>query len=531
MQISRIQNRRGKTVDLPQLAAGELGWAIDEQRLFIGNGTVADGAPAVGNTEILTAASGSTTTTFSSTISYVYKGYLGLDSLTAVSRTLQQRLDEHVSVRAFGAVGDGITDDTTAIQNALTQLYCNPIDTGTPRANRILFFPAGKYLVSSTILIPPYAHLAGEGCSNTQIYQSGGACTVAQTCDNKLQVYPNIGNASAIIPVHIQIEGLSFVNGENYGGFSIDCANNLQFIDCNFTGTYSYGSPDDTRSPKLSKGITVRSTTAIPCYNIIFDRGYISRFARLIDVSYNVRSMVFTNMTMSNAYYGAMIAETTDGVTNGLTLGPQGFKILSSLFYNIMAQTVWVKAVGGSIENIVSFNNFYSASVSMNNGGVNSTITFPVIEFDRGDCTTQTDYFEILKLRSNTLPPVTTVLGSGSPGSQQNVTTLLDNQSTPHYLINFPVSSTQTQSITLTYKITRGSMYRYGVFTVNSNNNPANLIYSDNSISGSGDVGVTLSASLAQLGAGPGNDTLQIQYTTTNTGTNAVLSYSLTQLI
>jgi hypothetical protein len=251
----------------------------------------------------------------------------------------------------------------------------------------------------------------------------------------------------------------------------------------------------------------------------------------LIDVSYNVRSMVFTNMTMSNAYYGAMIAETTDGVTNGLTLGPQGFKILSSLFYNIMAQTVWVKAVGGSIENIVSFNNFYSASVSMNNGGVNSTITFPVIEFDRGDCTTQTDYFEILKLRSNTLPPVTTVLGSGTPASQQNVTTLLDNQSTPHYLINFPVSSTQTQSITLTYKITRGSMYRYGVFTVNSNNNPANLIYSDNSISGSGDVGVTLSASLAQLGAGPGNDTLQIQYTTTNTGTNAVLSYSLTQLI
>jgi len=154
-----------------------------------------------------------------------------------------------------------------------------------------------------------------------------------------------------------------------------------------------------------------------------------------------------------------------------------------------------------------------------------------VIEFDRGDCTTQTDYFEILKLRSSTLPPVTTVFGAGSPGSQQNVITLLDNQSTPHYLINFPVTSTQTQSISLTYKITRGSIYRYGVFTVSCNNDPANLIYSDNSISGSGDVGVTLSASLANLGGGISNDTLQIQYTTTSTGTNAVLSYSLTQLI
>ncbi len=56
-QISRIQHRRGLATDLPQLAAGELGWVIDEQRLFIGNGTVADGAPAVGNTEIVTAGS------------------------------------------------------------------------------------------------------------------------------------------------------------------------------------------------------------------------------------------------------------------------------------------------------------------------------------------------------------------------------------------------------------------------------------------------------------------------------------------
>ena len=460
----------------------------------------------------------------------MYKGYLGLDSLTAVSRTLQQRLDDYVSVRAFGAVGDGVADDTSAIQTALNELYSNAIDTGTTRASRILFFPAGTYLTSASLLIPPHAHLVGEGASNTVIYQSGGHSTVAQTVDNRGNTFGNIGNASALVPTQIKITGITFQNGENYGGFSIDCANNLQFVDCAFTGTYSFGSADDARSPKLSQGVTVRSTTALPCANIVFDRCHFSQFARLIDISYDVRYVKFNNCSFGNAYYAAMIAENTDGVSNGLTKGPIDLKIISSYFYNIMAQTVWVKAVGGTIENIVSFNNFYAATVSMNNGGVNSTITFPIIEFDRGDCTTQTDYFEISKLRSNTLPPVTTVLGSGSPGSQQNVITLLDNQSTPHYLINFPVSGTQTQSITLTYKITRGSMYRYGVFTVNSNNDPVNLIYSDNSISGSGDVGVTLLASLAQLGAGPGNDTLQIQYTTTNTGTNAVLSYSLTQL-
>lgn len=531
VQISRIQNRRGKAVDLPQLASGELGWAIDEQRLFIGNGTVADGAPAVGNTEILTSSSASISASFSSAISYVYKGYLGLESLTDVSRTLQQRLDDYVSVRAFGAVGDGVSDDTSAIQDAIDQLYCNVIDTGLSRSYRILFFPAGTYNISTSLKIPPHAHLVGEGSSNTVIYQEGGACSVAVTKDNKGNVYPNIGNASGIVPTQIKIQGISFQNGENYGGFSIDCATNLQFVDCAFTGTYSFGSADDSRSPKLSKGITLKSTTALPCANIVFDRCFFSQFARLVDISYDARYIKFNNCSFGNAYYGAMIAETTDGVSNGLTKGPIDLKIISSYFYNIMAQALWVKSIGGTIENIVSFNNFYAASVSMNNGGVNSLVNFPVIEFDRGECTTQTDYFEILKLRSSTLPPVTTVFGAGSPGSQQNVITLLDNQSTPHYLINFPVTSTQTQSISLTYKITRGSIYRYGVFTVSCNNDPANLIYSDNSISGSGDVGVTLSASLANLGGGISNDTLQIQYTTTSTGTNAVLSYSLTQLI
>ena len=66
VQISRIQHRRGKATDLPQLAAGELGWSVDDQKLYIGNGTVADGAPAVGNTEVMT----SGTSTFFTTLTF-----------------------------------------------------------------------------------------------------------------------------------------------------------------------------------------------------------------------------------------------------------------------------------------------------------------------------------------------------------------------------------------------------------------------------------------------------------------------------
>ena len=54
IQISKIQVRRGLGEDLPNLASGEMGWSIDERRLFIGNGTLTEGAPDIGNTEILT---------------------------------------------------------------------------------------------------------------------------------------------------------------------------------------------------------------------------------------------------------------------------------------------------------------------------------------------------------------------------------------------------------------------------------------------------------------------------------------------
>jgi hypothetical protein len=62
----------------------------------------------------------------------------------AVATTIQAKLRETVSVKDFGAVGDGTTDDTTAIQNALN----------TNSGNVAVYFPRGVYRITSTILIP-----------------------------------------------------------------------------------------------------------------------------------------------------------------------------------------------------------------------------------------------------------------------------------------------------------------------------------------------------------------------------------------
>ena len=54
IQISKIQLRRGLQENLPQLSSAEMGWSVDERRLFIGNGTLDEGAPSTGVTEVLT---------------------------------------------------------------------------------------------------------------------------------------------------------------------------------------------------------------------------------------------------------------------------------------------------------------------------------------------------------------------------------------------------------------------------------------------------------------------------------------------
>ena len=56
------------------------------------------------------------------------------------------------SVRSAGARGDGVTDDTTALQNAINNA-----------GGRIVYFDAGTYKVTRTLFIPAGARIVGEG--------------------------------------------------------------------------------------------------------------------------------------------------------------------------------------------------------------------------------------------------------------------------------------------------------------------------------------------------------------------------------
>ena len=536
VQISRIQHRRGRSTDLPQLAAGELGWVIDEQRLYIGNGTVADGAPAVGNTEILTSGSAS----FSAALNYIYQGYLG-DATPIITgdgidlvRTLQERLDDYVSVKAFGAVGNGSANDTVAIQRALNELYCDT-DRTDVRSRRLLFFPAGQYNIVGPIYIPPHAQLAGEGSDKTVIYQSGGNSVVARMQDSLKQQGANIGNSSATLPTNINIENITFKNGEAYAGFEIERASNIRFNNCKFQGTYAAGGADVANS----KGVTVISTTSLSCSNIIFDSCQFTKFARLVDLSYDLTTAKFVNCDFSVAYYGVLVGESTDGSTNGLTLGPRNVKILSSQFSSIMTNGIKVYNAG-TIGNVTSFNNFFASTVGTGNNSVDVGTTYPAILFNTDECISELDYFDLTQKRNSSLNPVPEVQGIGVNTRPIRQVLLINNQSSA-ISSGIKIPALENKFIRIEYKIERGDSFRVGIFTVNvigddSSSGAGRISFHDDYEENNTDSGIVLSATLQDDDSTTNptsgdNDTVVIKYTTTNISTDATMDYRVIEIV
>ena len=73
---------------------------------------------------------------------------------SAITRTIQNKLRDFVSAKDFGAVGDGVTDDTAAIQSALDAAYVN--------GGGVVNVPPGIYAIFGTLMHKPGVTLTGQ---------------------------------------------------------------------------------------------------------------------------------------------------------------------------------------------------------------------------------------------------------------------------------------------------------------------------------------------------------------------------------
>ena len=587
LQISRITQRKGLAQDLPEpLAGAELGWAIDTRQLFIGNGELTEGAPVVGNTEILTEFSD----LLAYTTLYTYKGsaagydvQTGATSGSPVSQSLQNRLDSYAVVTDFGATGDGVTDDTAAINRALYQLYCRQTNT---QVRRSLFFPAGTYLITDTINIPPFAQLYGDGPNSSIIkfsvenwsnaipydtgvlvyyvpsnayYRSVAAVPagtiitntsywdpvlsglpeyVVRTADSLQQVGTDImSNGAQFAPQSIEVSNICFqtLNADSdsvqsHNILLVEDAEQVAFTNVTFQGPFTTATDINTVIDAQVSCVKFASTVTYPCNQIFFDNCRFSGTTYGFDAD-----AVIQGATISNSYFDAMYR----GII--LDTSPTGVRMVHNTFDNIYNQGI---RIVGATFNVSAYNIFYDVG---NNYTV--TATTPVIFIDTDNNVSMGDMFERTTAQSATHARVnlgttgsiafgmntskigyvisgvanTTIANQMNLGQYVRTTgvvSTLANAAATSTLFTVDSSATGIRAFRVDYTITRGTTYRTGTITIVSGTT-FNFTddYSDNA-----STGFVLSAAEAA-------SVVTVSYADgTPTGTAGSITYSITHL-
>jgi hypothetical protein len=131
---------------------------------LVGNTITFSVAPPLSSSiEIMTNETGVINTGNATAISYT------LTATGATAQTVQTKLEQYVSVKDFGAVGNGVADDTAEIQAAIN---------AAPQGGAI-YFPNGTYVISAALIVDKALTLYGDGPGKW--YDSLGGSIIKQT--------------------------------------------------------------------------------------------------------------------------------------------------------------------------------------------------------------------------------------------------------------------------------------------------------------------------------------------------------------
>jgi hypothetical protein len=395
VQISKIQHRRGREREgtgMPQLASGEFGWAIDTQKLYIGNGSVAEGSPYVGNTRILT--EHDTPLLLDYVARYIYRKddiQTGADGSSAISRSLQSRLDDFVSVAAFGANGDGAIQ-SAAIQRAIDQHYLkNKTNNQTTVTNRVIIhIPPGTYTIDGTIFLPPYVTLRGAGKNKTILVSED--VTVFQTINSSSLIgnYNPSMNSYDNQPRNIHVEGMTIISRGPNPALILDSCRDSIFENLELIGSWLPGEQNDSQCAirLTSTSDSGNAEDMVVSANNRFLNIEFSGFDTIIESDDDIVNNHFVGCTFKNARYGIVFGENSLQGTLAQSRGPSFNTIENSVFDKITYQALWV-AFG---KHNVSKNNRYLL-VGNDDGSAEQTLT-SIIKFDDDNNISDTDYFQ-----------------------------------------------------------------------------------------------------------------------------------------
>jgi hypothetical protein len=375
---------------------------------------------------------------------YTYKGeaagyavQTGATTGSPVSQSVQSRLDSYAVVTDFGAVGDGSTDDTDAINRALYQLYCVQNNT---QIRRSLFFPAGTYIVTDTIKIPTYAKLYGEGAEGSIIsfsVQNWAANTayaenvlvyyvptttyyraiapvpatgivisnalywaaeslpsyVVQTADSLQQTGVNIATNGATPPKNIEVSAMAIVTDQQHDALLIENAQHCFFNSVDIIGPLL--TADLTTAVDNTVAIDWSSTASLPCQHVNFDNCRFSGFTYCINTAQQINGAVISNSQLDTLYQGVIL-----GGASPVNGGATGVKMMHNIFDDIYSEGILINNVS---LNASGYNIFYDVANHFN--GIASPAA-AVIAIDAINNISVGDMFQRTTTYSGTYPRI-----------------------------------------------------------------------------------------------------------------------------
>jgi hypothetical protein len=479
IEIAKIQVRRGQegVTGVPQLDPGEFGWAQDTQHLYIGK-SISEGAGSNENSRILTdkdldnifdLLGVGLTGSAASTSTYRYRAELpfgdGISSgFASTTTTIAKKLDSFVSLGDFTQSPiDG--DITVLLQRAIDSLYLND-DFGSETV-RSLGLPAGEFIISGVIDLPPFATLVGEGTGITTLVLNSAGQNMFRTVDG-FGVHYEIGmQYNSKVSQNVRLSNMTLAYASNSSNdaalVSLDNTKNPLIENIRFT----------TKNANLSTAVNTGTAVAIRS-NIGEDESTAVSIETLIDncqfdsMSCAVQTEglvsrpVFEHNLFTNLQYGIQFTSTS--TTTQIVSNPL---VSKNKFLFITNQAIRTSENSHRTGVISSDNTYYN----IGNGSAipDEGVTYqsePVLKFETEGNVSLNDYFNRKEVPMSGAFYFNALVNKNAKivDNRTRSAVVLPNNIVP--LMSIPLTDTD-QLVVIDYSLYNENMSRKGKLTVN----------------------------------------------------------------
>jgi hypothetical protein len=322
-----------------------------------------------------------------------------------------------VSVRAYGAKGDGRTDDYAAIRAACA---------AAKRTGRTVYVPAGTYLMKSRLVMPAGVKIKGDGAQSWLkgpiSVGSAGTCAHLKVGSSLSSTY--VGGVSNVTFTSVEFVGGGGAFSGTYPFYNanvltLGCKNtsNITFDGCTIGPNAGSGDPRSQRCDNvyvtMDPGAVVEDITFRDCHFMRSPRFQVEMWSGDYDPAFQDIS-----------FYDCVFEKSSCAALD--YAGPRGSTVSGCTFRGSGAASTWpgdVIAEGGSRGLTVTGNTFYRGtgwSVACNAPGGN-TITNNVFDMTVSP-------YDLTHTRN---PLISLSIGSGSCDNNTVTGNTIDNHNNP----------------------------------------------------------------------------------------------------